>query len=802
MQNKRIMPRLLLQPIELFMFSRTFEKMKQDNISIWKGTEGNYFAKAMSLFRNYCGYERYAITYYTLYSVNSHKDEIYNIISMYEEREYLLNHKNALVCNIAFLLFFISRKIPRDKLRPDGGFVALIHVIEENTGIKMNMFYQDNLSLQAYFKSDEIHQDFLQCKSWTEFILKNVNNFLPSIENEYGIIKHPINLKSLRHKYGRVTASDVIETCTKKISPAASEINLLLYCDQEHAWRQSDDLTDLFDSAVAKLPSKHLEYFFALTLKEKAYFVAWKLFYIAENLEKITEKEFFYSFQATYANMMDEIFKAIIKPVGSNLLVKAIEYGKRLELLDHERKYYYISLYTKKEFIDEFKKVEAALITCFKPKMYEVFLNALETENKALIRYLIHTNKIDLRNNKIISYDYSYEWNHDFFYGFSEKQGISFTPLQAALFWSSFPSANPDLSFLHEVIEIMIKHDSGSVIIKDSIERSVRYYFNRMKANVYSSSHKKNEEESKVGKISNLLNQAYFYEPIYVNYQILKEFTNAYYPNFPTELIVLISTLLKNLPSSMNSTEKFGIELKCNSFKKSLSYFCNFYGIADIPPDKEISLENVLMEFFNLIEKPVHSSFMLQFFDKIALEFNNKRRNCKKNLWDLPNPRYMEYLSLCRKKHLIENWRQTEIQFRKYFKPKLNSAFEFLMENQNYSEITSLFNELMQNIIFDPENNYYFQVLLNSWVPTLIKKAPRFVDHLTPEFFSNFDQIKNLKNIWDTRDLQEFCDGFETLKSQYYFKFGSFFMKKNPSFPESAMSEIEDRRDVHALQKK
>ena len=41
------------------MFSKTFEKMKEDNLSLWEKTDGNYFDKAFALFRVYCGYDSY-----------------------------------------------------------------------------------------------------------------------------------------------------------------------------------------------------------------------------------------------------------------------------------------------------------------------------------------------------------------------------------------------------------------------------------------------------------------------------------------------------------------------------------------------------------------------------------------------------------------------------------------------------------------------------------------------------------------------------------------------------------------------
>lgn len=60
-----------------------------------------------------------------------------------------------------FHLFYISKTIPRKTLNPEGGFVALLHVIEEQTKLNMNAFYQDNLAISAYFEADEITRIFL-----------------------------------------------------------------------------------------------------------------------------------------------------------------------------------------------------------------------------------------------------------------------------------------------------------------------------------------------------------------------------------------------------------------------------------------------------------------------------------------------------------------------------------------------------------------------------------------------------------------------------------------------------------------
>ncbi len=401
------------------MFSRSYEQREQDNIFIWERTEGNYFHKAMKLLRDYCGYDSYAISYYTLYSLNSQRDEIYKIVAMYEERGYLLNHKDSLVCNIAFLLFFISRKIPREKLNAEGGFVALMRVIENKTELNMNLFYKDNLSLQAFFKGDEIHPDFLQCKSWTQFILKNVNFFLPRIEYENNLSKHSIHVElTKKNEKTDYKAEELILSYIKKISADASEINLLLDCDNQQRWElRSTDFSDLFASAVAQLSSEHLENFFALTLKENAYLTAFNMFFISEKIKKPDGRRLFYSFP-TYKHLIEDIFKLISQPVPSNLLLIVIEHGKNFRYNNSDVTYYYLTLYSKKKFIHEFNKVEAAFISCFKLNAYEVLLKAFDTNNQSVIEHLIQSNKIDLRNNQIISYDYSYEWDNEPFYGF------------------------------------------------------------------------------------------------------------------------------------------------------------------------------------------------------------------------------------------------------------------------------------------------------------------------------------------------------------------------------------------------
>lgn len=301
------------------MFSKTFEKMKEDNLSLWEKTDGNYFDKAFALFRVYCGYDSYSISYFTLYSLNAQRDEIYSVVSMYEKRGYLKTHHDTLVCNIAFLLFQVSKKINRDKVNPEGRFVAVIHAIEEKTGVKMNAFYQENLALHAYFKTNEIHQDFLKCYSWTEFILRNVTNFLPCIINANDVIQHPIHVNLLQQDYFLDTWS--IINSLDEVSANKGEINLLLYCDKkEKSSLKSHNLKDLFNLAVTQLPYDHLVYFFELMLKEKAYSKAFNLFCIAE---KVVNKE---AKPSNFDDLSRKIAHTINKHSANTFWVKLMEH--------------------------------------------------------------------------------------------------------------------------------------------------------------------------------------------------------------------------------------------------------------------------------------------------------------------------------------------------------------------------------------------------------------------------------------------------------------------------------------------
>jgi hypothetical protein len=306
------------------MFSKTFERVKQDNLSLWDETKGNYFDKAFALLRVYCGYDSYSVSYFTLYSVNTQRDEIFTIVSMYEKRGYLKTHHDTLVCNIAFLLFLVSKKINRDKINPEGRFVALIHAIEEKTGLKMNAFYQDNLALHAYFKEGENHQDFLKCYSWTEFILRNVKDFLPCIVNANDTNQHPINVQLLQQDYFLDTWS--IINSLDGICANKGEVNLLLYCDKkERASLTSHNLKELFNLAVTQLPYDHLAHFFGLMLTEKAYSKAFNLFCIAE---KITMNV---AGPASFDDLRNKIVQATNTSSTNTFLLKLMEYDNNMQ---------------------------------------------------------------------------------------------------------------------------------------------------------------------------------------------------------------------------------------------------------------------------------------------------------------------------------------------------------------------------------------------------------------------------------------------------------------------------------------
>ncbi len=334
----------------------------------------------------------------------------------------------------------------------------------------------------------------------------------------------------------------------------------------------------------------------------------------------------------------------------------------------------------------------------------------------------------------------------------------------------------------------MIEHDSECLNKKDKIGRSVGYYF-KLAENVAGNSDYQTYD-SDIENVLILMNQAYFSERIFIIFQTLREFS---YANIfiPAELIFLIclplinSTLIQDEP--MEKIEQFGLSLQHYSpYKDSINYFCKCFNLRE-PSDLEIALDNILLVFINLIDKPVQSSFLLVLFDQIVLKHNNERRSYSSNHMNYKKPEFhIEYIYLCRKKHLIQNWRDLELQFREYFKPSLNCAFHYLMGNQQYSDIVTLFNELMKNIIFDRADKYHFAYLLGSKIDLLIKQE-RFYHHLTAEFFSNFNQLKNLKNFWEKEELQRISKNIDKLYSQYCKKFGPFF--KPEPLPESELSE-------------
>lgn len=557
------------------MFSKTFEQIKQDNLLLWDKTQGNDFNKAYALLRNYCGYDSYTFTYYTLYYVNTHRDAIYNIVAMYDydKKGYLKTHPQALVCNIAFLLFYISKKIIRDTINPDGRFLAMMHVIEEKTGLQMNTFYQENLVLHAFFKDNEIHQHILECQSWTYFILKNIKHFPPNIENN--TIQHPINVKSLQLKPYYLRAMDLIDTC-ESIVVNSSEINALLYCDKVKKYSLPViNVSDLFHEALAQLPYDTLSYFFEKMLHNNAYQAALNLFFLAEKLIK-TKDSYYYSV-SNYEELISKLVDTISGPIEGAWLLKLIAHHNKNYIYSGKVIDWYGALHAKKQFITHFGQVEKAFITCFKPNMYRVFLNAVKWHNKALIAYLIQSNYIDLRNNTIISYDYLEKFSRGFdSFVYDDKDGITFTPLQASLLLASFTN-HFNLPFLLDVIRLMVAHAPGCVNILDSVERNVGCYVKKIKDGFKYKIGYENQIEQ-INVIEKLLDNTYTANRNVALYQLLKAFSNSdlYLPN---ELIISISLLFGDIKDTHielpKPIESFEISLTDYRYKEVLTYSGN-----------------------------------------------------------------------------------------------------------------------------------------------------------------------------------------------------------------------------------
>ena len=671
--------------------SKTYETLLSEYNLQWEKTSGCEFDKALTLLSDFCGYDKWLAS---LLGRDTHQTIVEEIIALYcGDEGYLKIHRNTLACDIGFLLFQITLRIPKDFIDWQDELAIIFQVITDKTGVNPYKFYQDTPLLHAFHsRNSDFNQTIVNYLSWGDFILKNAADFPPEMAMGESGYAHPINPESLslviKHSFD---GPQVQGTFKDKISPNTNEISFLLQCDFSARWMH-DKYADQFNNSVAKLSSTSLDILIDDALKKGKYAVVFYLYCHAYKFSSIcTYSKLDYEFHQ-FNPLMENIFEVIDKPIDSPILLKIINSGVKIKFYDIERqnsKSPYYFLCSKHQLINNFEAVEAAYTKACQPDINKFYIQALFSNDIRIIEALLISNRLNLREKNTFSYVVSGPAYPNLYCGFRvpdkyknfkclPNNGVTFTPLQAAILVAS-EAKDCDLSFIFEAIKLFIKHDPACLLQLDSMGNSVDYYLKKLQTTI-------NQKNAiLINQISELI-QGELYRNKMLTFIWIWHSELAY---IPMDVITIVCMLAK--PSnektaydeirSISCTDKvqylrfiprlnkdelvliFELFIQLREYDNAVYLFCY---ANNIPYDSDTKIDNcisVLSTIYQLINKPVSAVWILKLFDDIHSE---KSLPWKEN--------HVHYLELCNKRHLIINWEAIDKRFCTYFGLDINTA--------------------------------------------------------------------------------------------------------------------------------